>query len=324
MYKPLYILFLLLIISFGSSKAQNLVYNGDFEIFDTCPVNMSTPSNMEIERCLGWYSPTTATSDYYNACNSGFVSVPSNVTGYQQSFSGNGYLGLIPVHRAGNDYGFWFEYVQTKLIKTLSINRKYEFSFYINVANFSNDYSLRSFGAYFSSNPISRNDFKPFDNITPQVFYSDNSFITDTINWIKVSGEFIANGGEEYLTLGMFADTTNFDTLCNYTPFSCDFIDFATYYYIDYVELIESESEIIIPNIITPNNDETNDIFKLNFTYESVMIFNRWGQKLFESNNNESYWNGRTTAGNEVPEGTYYYIIVTEEKTYKGYLQLLR
>jgi hypothetical protein len=64
-----------------------------------------------------------------------------------------------------------------KLPEPMSEN---EFSFHINVSNFSNDYSLRSFGAYFSSSPISRNDFKPFDNITPQVSYSGNSFITDS------------------------------------------------------------------------------------------------------------------------------------------------
>ena len=317
-------LFLLPFGEAGRGYAQNLVYNGDFEIFDTCPANLSQPGDLQIKHCTGWYPPTEGTSDYYNACNSGFVSVPSNGAGYQPAFSGNGYLGLLPIYREGNDYGYWFEYVQTKLTTRLSPNTKYEFSFHINVANFSNDYSLRSFGAYFSSIPINRNDAKPFQNIVPQVYYSDNSFITDTVNWINISGEFTANGDEEYLTIGVFADTNNFDTLCNYSTFPCDFIDFATYYYIDGVELIEAESKILIPNVITPNGDETNDIFQLNFPYESVIIYNRWGQQLFESSNNESYWNGRTTSGNEVPEGTYYYIIVTEEKTYKGYLQLLR
>ncbi len=323
MYKPLYILFFLLIIGATTGNAQNLVFNGDFEIMDTCPTAVSTPGDMQIERCTGWYSPTTATSDYFNACNSGFVSIPSNVLGYQPAFSGNGYLGLIPVHRAGNDYGFWFEYAQTKLVKQLLPNHKYEFSFHINVSNFSNDYSLRSFGAYFSNNPISRNDFKPFDNVIPQVSYSDNSFITDTVNWINISGEFIANGGEEYLTLGMFPDTSNFDTLCNYITFPCDFIDFSTYYYIDYIELIEMEKPITIPNIITPNGDGLNDIFQLNFPVIKTEIYNRWGQQLFTSSN-DAFWDGRTTSGKEVPEGTYYYIIVTEEETYKGYLQLLR
>jgi|TARA_R110000782_G_scaffold259894_2_gene350932 gliding motility-associated-like protein len=321
-YKTFIYIFLLLIISTSNSNAQNLVFNGDFEIYDTCPTAVSTPGDMQIQRCIGWYSPTAATSDYYNACGTGFVSVPTNVLGYQPAFSGNGYLGLIPVHNAENDYGFWFEYAQTKLVKQLLPNQKYEFSFHINVANFSNDYSLRSFGAYFSSNPINRNDFKPFQNLIPQVSYSANSFITDTVNWIKISGEFIANGGEEYLTLGMFADTTNFDTLCNYT-FPCDFNDFSTYYYIDYIELIEAEMEIIIPNIITPNNDGRNDIFQLNFPFLKAEIYNRWGQRLFESKN-DAFWDGRTTSGAEAPEGTYYYIITTKEETHKGFIQLLR
>lgn len=81
---------------------------------------------------------------------------------------------------------------------------------------------------------------------------------------------------------------------------------------------------MIIPNVITPNNDGKNDLFYLNFLFEKVQIYNRWGQSLFESNNNESQWNGRTTSGNEVPDGTYYYIITTKENTYKGFIQLLR
>lgn len=310
-------------VSISAFAQQNLVYNGDFEIYDTCPSNLSGPGDFQIQYCLGWYAPTKGTSDYYNSCNSGVVSTPDNSFGYQPPFSGVGYLGLIPVYNDGSGSGFWFEYAQTKLVKPLLSNRKYEFSFYINVANFSNDYSLRNFGAYFSSTPISKNDFKPFNNITPQVSYSDNSFITDTINWIKISGEFIANGAEEYLTLGMFVDTTNFDTLCNYLPFPCDYSSFSTYYYIDKVELIAVENEIIIPNIITPNGDGLNDLFQLDFPVLKLEIYNRWGQKLFESKN-ETFWDGRTNTGKEVPSGTYYYIITVEEEVYKGYLQLLR
>jgi gliding motility-associated-like protein len=97
-----------------------------------------------------------------------------------------------------------------------------------------------------------------------------------------------------------------------------------SYYYVDGVELVEVEFEVIIPNVFTPNGDGMNDLFVLNFPYEKVEIYNRWGQKLFESNNNEAFWNGRTTSSNEVPEGTYYYIITAKEKTYKGFIQLLR
>ena len=117
------------------------------------------------------------------------------------------------------------------------------------------------------------------------------------------------------------------DTLA---PQNTPFFALSSYYFIDGVELIDITDEalldndsILIPNVITPNSDGTNDIFQLNFPVIRTEIYNRWGQKLFESSN-DAFWDGRTTTGNKVPEGTYYYIITTEEETYKGYLQLLR
>jgi gliding motility-associated-like protein len=38
-------------------------------------------------------------------------------------------------------------------------------------------------------------------------------------------------------------------------------------------------------------------------------IFNRWGQKMFAWNNVNGSWDGRTLAGTEAPDGTYFYII---------------
>lgn len=318
MYKPLYILFLLLIISFGSSKAQNLVYNGDFEIFDTCPVTLSQPGDLQIEHCTGWTAPTKlGTSDYFNVCNiSSNVGIPNNYAGYQQAYNGNGYVGMhswdavfFPDYR---------EYIQTKLIHPLMKGKKYKLTFFISAEG--SNYALEKIGAVISINNFYANNYNPII-ATPQIL-NQNGFLTDSVNWTKIEGEFIADGGEEYLTIGYFEPSnTMTDTLNIYNAI---FAAKSVYYLIDGVELFESNYEVIIPNIITPNGDGTNDLFQLNFPVIKTEIYNRWGQKLFESNNNESYWNGRTTAGNEVPEGTYYYIIVTEEETYKGYLQLLR
>ncbi|HRN71252.1 MAG TPA: gliding motility-associated C-terminal domain-containing protein, partial [Candidatus Woesebacteria bacterium] len=41
-------------------------------------------------------------------------------------------------------------------------------------------------------------------------------------------------------------------------------------------------------------------------------IFNRWGQKLYEWKGVRGYWDGRTKAGTECPDGTYFYIIQAE------------
>ncbi|MEL6356434.1 MAG: gliding motility-associated C-terminal domain-containing protein, partial [Bacteroidota bacterium] len=72
-----------------------------------------------------------------------------------------------------------------------------------------------------------------------------------------------------------------------------------------------------IYNAITPNGDGLNEtlIFELlNFSPEEfpnneLIIFNRWGDILFEAAPYLNDWDGRTSSGQELPEGTYYYIL---------------
>ncbi len=66
------------------------------------------------------------------------------------------------------------------------------------------------------------------------------------------------------------------------------------------------------PNVMTPNGDGINDIFK---TYIKcpindfeMNIFNKWGVNLFTSKHQNIYWDG-TFQGNSVNNGTYYYVI---------------
>lgn len=336
MYKTfLYIIFLL-IISIGGINAQNLIFNGDFEIYDTCPTNLSQPGDLQIKHCTGWSPPTGGTSDYYNVCVTLNAGIPNNVFGFQNPINGNGYCGfysnqLFPAVSQCLDSSFnryYREYIQTKLMSPLEANKKYKMTFYISLADTVGGYATRNIGALFTPDSIGFNCFKPIIAI-PQIKSAD--FVTDNINWTKVEGEFIANGGEQYLTISNFADTLDFgnDTLC--VKPATDWQDGTgiAYYYIDGVsvealENIDSIIPVLIPNIITPNADGFNDLFQLNFPFENVVIYNRWGQKVFESNNNESYWNGRTTSGNLVPEGTYYYLIITKEEIFKGFIQLLR
>ncbi|MCC7332955.1 MAG: gliding motility-associated C-terminal domain-containing protein [Flavobacteriales bacterium] len=296
--------------------AQNLIPNPSFEVYDTCPSSESQPNNFQLQHALGWQIPTLATSDYFNICNTTVVGVPTNFMGYQVPKEGNAYAGF------GLEFGppHWFEYIQTTLNSSLIEGNKYKFSFYVNLANGS-DYALEKIGAWFTPNVISSNNTLPLFSTLPQI-ENTTSFITDTVGWTKVEGEFIAKGGENYLTIGYYSDTNNIDTL-RIKPFAPT-VSFWIYYYVDGITLEEVESTIVIPNIITPNSDGTNDLFQLNFQYERTTIYNRWGQQLFESNNNESYWNGRTTSGKEVPDGTYFYIITTKEETYKGFVQVIR
>lgn len=319
MYKP-FLYIILLLISVGSSKAQNLVYNGDFEIYDTCPTQYSSLIIRELEYATGWVMPTEGTSDYFNSCNTNpnpyaNVDVPNNFVGYQNAYNGDGYAGFY----AYVNYINGAEYIQGTLNEPLKAGYSYTVSFYISHAD-SSEYSITEIGAYFSENAISRNDFAPF-NVIPQIQSPVGLFLNNMIEWTKIEGTFVANGGEQYITIGNFKDSVYMDTM-NTGIYSSTGQD-AAYYYIDGVKTIETGLQISIPNIITPNGDGTNDLFQLSFPVLKTEIYNRWGQKLFESKNNV-FWNGRTTDGSEVPDGTYYYIITTKEETHKGFVQLLR
>ncbi len=69
---------------------------------------------------------------------------------------------------------------------------------------------------------------------------------------------------------------------------------------------------LAVPNAFTPNNDGRNDIFKISQTESlinfSMQVFNRWGQKVFQSTDQTRGWDG--TFGNKICEaGNYAYNI---------------
>lgn len=76
------------------------------------------------------------------------------------------------------------------------------------------------------------------------------------------------------------------------------------------------------PNIFTPNNDNSNDVFTLNGeNVESLelIILNRWGNVVFESTDINAAWNGKVNnEGNECTEGVYFYKYVIKGQGDQG------
>ncbi|MBI2281597.1 MAG: gliding motility-associated C-terminal domain-containing protein [Bacteroidetes bacterium] len=88
---------------------------------------------------------------------------------------------------------------------------------------------------------------------------------------------------------------------------------------------------VVVPNIFSPNGDGQNDLFKVDgiaIKNVSMKIYNRWGQIVYEASQTNTGWNGRTNSGNEVPDGTYFYVIDVETtektETFTGTLTLVR
>lgn len=101
----------------------------------------------------------------------------------------------------------------------------------------------------------------------------------------------------------------------------------------DTYTIIEENCEVTfeIPNVFTPNNDGINDVFtpisiNRQFEIKYTIIYNRWGRKVFESNDKIIQWDAK-----DVSDGIYYYYIEYNEygnqceaSTYKGYVNVLR
>lgn len=92
--------------------------------------------------------------------------------------------------------------------------------------------------------------------------------------------------------------------------------------------------DIFVPIVITPNGDGKNDIFQPDMekwsgiNQHTIQVFNRWGEKVWESDNFPQGWDGKKN-GKFVAEGTYFWILEIEigqnniQRKYKGSLTIM-
>jgi len=80
-----------------------------------------------------------------------------------------------------------------------------------------------------------------------------------------------------------------------------------------------------LPNTFTPNNDGANEFFvpTVNRFIEQVdfQVFNKWGNKVFETNNPLILWDGTSFNGRPLAEGTYYYRCKILEQRVSGNIE---
>ena len=90
---------------------------------------------------------------------------------------------------------------------------------------------------------------------------------------------------------------------------------------------------IEIPQLLSLNNDGKNEAWEIKNLYlypqNSVQIFNRWGNLVYEAQPYHNNWKGESNVsiiGNgQLPEGTYFYLIDTHKKSqapYKGFIEI--
>ena len=143
--------------------------------------------------------------------------------------------------------------MQAQLKQALVKDSSYCFEIHMSLADSSNFASRGQLGVYFSNTAVYSNTFLNLP-YTPQIIVSPTQYVSDKLNWVKYSHTYLAQGGEQYITIGNFNDTTSLDTIfvgggninnINYRN---------TYYYIDDVWLSHCDS---VPDSLTSLEQET-------------------------------------------------------------------
>ncbi|WP_461791363.1 T9SS type B sorting domain-containing protein [Pedobacter sp.] len=310
MIKPFLHIILLFYLQFVTAQ-ENLVPNGSFEEFQSCPSGLADFTVSD------WIPATGGSSDYFNSCGLSAVSVPMNTVGYQNAHSGNGYCGIVSGFENINENQR--EYIQTQLLSELTAQKEYIFSGFFSLAE-SSRYCIKNLGIAFSNTAIGGPYGTPIPFLPIQVFPT-NSALCDTTDWVEVKISYIAQGGEKYLTIGLFFDD-NSSQIELFNPLQADF----GYYYIDDISVYEM-SFGIIPNVLTPNNDGINDTWEVKSPSDTEFyILNRWGSTIFNgvSKSNIISWDGRDINGSNCNDGVYFYKIVGKVEVKTGFVQLIR
>ena len=202
--------------------------------------------------------------------------------------------------------------------------------------------------------PTLRLDSLNCASLNPESFCDQSSF-TNKLNWQAGSGPTcdaniasykIYYGRYQQDTLGVLtsvnAPTTSFDHTSLTTVSGC--------YYVTAVSKRGLESNpsnkvcndacpsLVLPNVFTPNGDGKNDVFvplRCPRFVERIefVVYNRWGSKLYEVSSPSLAWDGRSSAGADLPTGLYYYQATVHysmldrnapPQILKGWVQILR
>ena len=229
--------FIIYLCLFSAIKAdsQNLVLNPSFEDTIACPTTTAIPM-----QCEYWYTANIGSPDYFSEQPDIFCGtspVPLSNAGYQYARTGIAYVGLGTFVSSIFPNGInRREYIGGELSDTLKQGHEYCVSFYISVAE-ELKYVTDGIGLYLSID--SAVDYTINTNLpfVPQISNPSGNIIYDTLNWVQISGTYIANGGEKYFTIGNFKDDANtlIDSINNNVPQS----RYVSYLFIDDVSVID-------------------------------------------------------------------------------------
>lgn len=252
--------------SFHFCLSQNLVPNPGFEQFFSCPQSINTnKTNTKIAPY--WNSPSYGTPDLYNKCSKYQMGI-QNATGFTNPFSGDGFAGIITWEGKKG----YREYLQVELNEPLKAGHVYSVSFYYKLSSYSK-YSADRIGFYMSNTDAFYKQDTPIPVRSSFTKIKEKPMDIATGSWEHFAVEYIAKGGERYLTIGNFDDNKITQTFhLSFVTSQEPMLEQAAYYYLDEVSVIEKPK--VFENSIAITEEEVKQtksfvLKKVSFDHDS-------------------------------------------------------
>ena len=307
----LVILFVLSIC--GYVNGQNLVPNGGFNYPEPCIPGSGTAAGM-----TPWFQ-SHGTPDKHHPCYASTLSVPLNVSGWETSYEGEGYVGLHTF--VGSNLSR--EYISVELMEPLVAGVAYQGRFHVSRSD-SCWYATGQIGMYLSSE-FPSSDIVDLLSFEPQVTSTRDSILTESNGWTRINRSFVAEGGERYLTIGNFKDDDETDTLFvsggGQLPFpSSDYWKLA-YYYVDAVSVVPDSIYLSVNDFelggaemnLYPNPNAGEFMIDLLIDDNDVAEISVWnisGQRIYK----EQLSVGQNQLELAVANGLYLYVVTLNGK----------
>lgn len=191
---------------------KNIVPNGSFENY--------RKKSESIRQAIPWQQ--IASVDFYQE------PLSNDTSAHKGAHSGSCFAGL----RYQKKYK---EFMQVKLAESLRRGSTYEFEMYVRLAWWSNA-SIKSIGALFT-----KAGYKSQGDVVKSAMIDSVAKKGSLINnyqWFKISGKYLADGGEKYITIGNFSPSVKRDMI-RMNVFKFGFRE--AYYFVDDVSLVKTK-----------------------------------------------------------------------------------
>jgi hypothetical protein len=253
--------------AFNSTAQINYVLNGSLEQYTSCPGNYN-----EIKNAKYWSGIDTSNAagtpgvgcvpEYCNMCSTNLCcAVPANNSFNHSARTGKAMAEVTMYFHKDDTDSHPIEYLQGRLYNHLTAGRTYCITFYTCFTGSNtllrSGFAVDHIGAFADNGTIDTTTalecVSPLPAIIPQVYTT--SIISDSVNWTKIQGSFVASGNERFITIGNFFDTTVTHYI-NYNPPGPQLYDYA-WYLVDDVSIIDNTQKAFAGNDTVINRGDS-------------------------------------------------------------------